>query len=341
MHQPDFAALRQFPRHRLLDAATPIARLERLARLLPWTAGVNLYVKRDDLMAVGGGGNKLRKLEFLLGAAMAEGADTIVTVGGLQSNHARLAAAAAARAGLACELVLGRMVPRDNEEYELGGNVLLDALFGARVEVAPTGMAPIERARERAEELRRAGRRPFVIPTGGSTPLGSLGYVAAAQEILQQQQALGVAFDAIVVPNGSSGTHAGLAAGMIHAGLPAQRVRGFSVLGEAEATRQATQALAQSALELLGAGAGTLGADDIVVDGGQRGAGYGIATGAMADAVGALARSEGLLLDPVYSGKAFAGLLAGIREGQFASGANLLFVMTGGTPALYAYRDAF
>ncbi|EJL92382.1 1-aminocyclopropane-1-carboxylate deaminase [Herbaspirillum sp. CF444] len=332
--------LASLPRVRLVDGATPIHRLKELTRQIPYAGDVNVFVKRDDLMALGGGGNKLRKLEFLLGAARAEGADTIVTIGGLQSNHARLTAAAAARVGLHCEIILGRQVPKTNDEYEHGGNVFLNKLFGARVEVAQAGIAPLERARERMAELAKSGRRPYLVPTGGSTAIGSLGYVSCLYEILEQQEQLSVQFDHIVVANGSSGTHAGLTAGLRSAGKSPRIVQAFTTLFDDGASRKTTAALAEAALGILGQQA-SMPEDDILVDGSQRGPGYGIPTEDMKNAVLALARSEGILLDPVYSGKAFAGMLSYIREGKFKPGANVLFIMTGGTPSIYAYRDAF
>ena len=332
--------LAPFQRLRLIDGATPVYKLDALTRQLPQGGDVNVYVKRDDLMALGGGGNKLRKLEFLLGAAIAEGADTVVTIGGLQSNHARLTAAAAARAGLHCEIILGRQVPKSNDEYELGGNVFLNKLFGARVEVAQQGIAPLDRARERVSELLRAGRRPYLVPTGGSTEIGALGYVSCLYEILQQQQALSLQFDHIVVANGSSGTHAGLVAGLRSVGQSPRIVQAFSTLFDDTATRQKTAALTAATLTLLGQPA-TVPESDILVDGSQRGSGYGIPTDDMKSALLALARTEGILLDPVYSGKAFAGMLSYINTGKFRAGANVLFIMTGGTPSIYAYRDAF
>lgn len=332
--------LAPFQRVHLIDGATPICKLNALTRQIPYAGDVNVFVKRDDLMALGGGGNKLRKLEFLLGAAIEEGADTVVTIGGLQSNHARLTAAAAAKVGLHCEIILGRQVPRNNEEYEYGGNVFLNKVFGARVEVAESGIAPLERARERISELKQSGRRPYLVPTGGSTEIGGLGYVSCLYEILQQQEELSIQFDHIVVANGSSGTHAGLAAGLCSVGQSPRIVQAFSTLFDDATTRTKTAALAQATLALLGHKL-ALPADEILVDGSQRGAGYGIPTEEMKTAVLALARSEGILLDPVYSGKAFAGMLSYIRDGKFKSGANVLFIMTGGTPSLYAYRDAF
>ena len=330
-----------FPRFALLDGPTPIQRLHHLEQALgAELRGVQLYVKRDDLMGLGGGGSKLRKLEFLLGEALAGGCDTFVTTGGLQSNHARLGAAAAARAGLPCELVLTRMVPRDDEEYRRNGNVLLDGIFGATVHELPGDADALAFAERRAAELRESGRRPYVVGLGGSTPVGSLGYADCAREIVAQEDAGGVRFARIVLPNGSSGSHAGLAAGLAALGAEPARVRSFAVLAPLEHTRGATLDLTRAALALLDPKA-SLEPAAIDVLGEQRGEGYGIPTAAMFEAVRLMARTEGLLLDPVYGGKAFAGLLADVRRGSFSAGDAILFLMTGGLPGLFAYRPAF
>lgn len=335
------SSLERFPRVPLLDGPTPIQRLHRLeASLGDVLEGVQVFVKRDDHMSLGGGGNKLRKLEYLLGAAQAEGADTIVTVGGLQSNHARLTAAAASRAGMACELVLGRPVPLDDLDYESSGNMLLNAIFGAVLHTLPPGEDSMAAAQRRADELRTQGRRVFVAPIGGSTPVGALGYLRCAQEIMMQAQGMGAEFAEIVVANGSAGTHAGLAAGMHALGRPISMVRSFAVLAEGERAKRTTLELTEATLRLVGIEA-TLDDADIQVDGGQRGSGYGIPTEEMLDALRLMARTEGILLDPVYSGKAFAGLLADLRAGRYSAGQQVLFVMTGGTPGLYAYRRTF
>jgi L-cysteate sulfo-lyase len=338
MHARDgFAA---FPRVSLLEGPTPIQRLHRIeASLGDALGGLALWVKRDDVMGLGGGGNKLRKLEFLLGEAEAQGADTIITVGGLQSNHARLTAAATARQGMARELVLVRMVPREDEDYVGNGNVLLDDLFGALVHDLPAGTDAQAFAEARAEDLRRAGRTAYVAPAGGSSPVGCLGYAACAREIVMQARELGLEFDRVIVPNGSSGTHAGLAAGFAALGRSARVVKSFAVLRPAEAARQVTWEKACATLSLMGDGG--IDMEEIEVSGEQLGEGYGIPTGAMTDAVRLLASREGLLLDPVYSGKAFAGLLEDARRGRFAGGGNVLFIMTGGVPGLFAYRSAF
>jgi L-cysteate sulfo-lyase len=334
-------ALSSFRSVTLNGLSTPIQRLHRLERAINAPAlGIELHVKRDDLGVVGGGGNKLRKLEFLLGAALQHGVDTILTVGGLQSNHARLTAAACARLGLDCELFLGEMVPRHDIDYRSNGNMLLDVLFGATVHVVPAGSSPLERASERARQLIAQGRKSFVVPTGGSTPLGSLGYAKGALEIAQQEQDLGMQFDHVVVPNGSSGTHAGLSAGFHVLGRGAGLVRSYNVLADQPATRQQTLDLLAETLTILGQPVDRAQLEVNVVDG-HRGDGYGIPTDEMIAALKLLATTEGLLLDPVYTGKAFAGLLADVRAGRFEAGARLLFVMTGGSPGVYAYRTAF
>jgi D-cysteine desulfhydrase len=330
--------LERFPRATLLEGETPIQRLTRLEETLG--TGVRIFVKRDDLMGLGGGGNKLRKLEYLIGQALAEGCDTFVTTGGVQSNHARLSAAAVARAGLACELVLTRIVPREDEEYRRNGNVLLDGLFGAFVHELPGDADALSFAQQRAEALRAEGRRPFVVGMGGSSPVGCLGYVSCAAEILRQEAGLGIRFAHIVVPNGSSGTHAGLLAGMVAGGADAARIRSFTVLAPLERARAQTLDLARRTLAELHVDA-RVGPEAILIDEAQLGEGYGIPTEAMVEAVQLLARAEGLLLDPVYSGKAFAGLIAAIRGGRIRAGEDVLFVMTGGTPGLFAYRPAF
>jgi L-cysteate sulfo-lyase len=326
------------PRVALLDAPTALHRLERLERTLG--LGVRIYVKRDDLAAVGGGGNKLRKLEYLLGDAVAQGCDTFLTTGGLQSNHARLSAAAAARTGLSCELFLTRVVPRHDEDYERNGNVLLDGLFGATIHELPGDADALAAAQARADILRRVGRRPYVVGTGGSSPTGCLGYVSAAVELLAQEAALGERFVQIVVPHGSGGTHAGLVAGFAASGEDPGRIRSFAVLAESDRSHRETLRIARETLDLLG-GDVVIADEQVLVSGDQLGEGYGIPTPAMVDAVRSVARSEGLLLDPVYGGKAFAGLLANLRAGVFPTNSAVLFLMTGGVPGLYAYRSVF
>jgi len=331
--------LSRFPRLPLVDLPSPIEPLDWLTRHLgDGLKGVRLFVKRDDLARFGLGGNKLRKLEYLLGAARAEGADTVITVGAIQSNHARLTAAAAARSGFACELFLTRSVPRDEPAYARNGNRLLDDVFGARVHELPAEADSLALAEARAAELRAEGRRVYVFPSGGSSPTGCLGYAACAAEICVQAESIGLDLAQIVVPNGSCGTHAGLAAGLRASGRDARLAKSYAVLETGERAEAITLDKANATLALLSPGT-ALTADEIVVDGAHRGPGYGIPTPGMLEAVRLLARTEGLLLDPVYSGKAFAGLLHDVRAGRYPPGSTVLFVMTGGVPGLFAYPD--
>ncbi|WP_425434139.1 D-cysteine desulfhydrase family protein [Paraburkholderia lycopersici] len=329
--------LTAYARRPLLEGPTPI-------QPLPWpgagSGGVNIYVKRDDLTGLGGGGNKLRKLEFLVGEALAMGADTIITVGARQSNHARLTAAAAAQAGLRCELVLTRAVPREDREYLENGNILLDDLLGARVHDLPGTANALAFAQSRADELRGQGRNVYVCPLGGSSPVGCLGYAACAAEIMAQAHAQGLRFSRIVVPNGSGGMHAGLAAGFAALGIDPRLVLAHTVLANAQQAHAATLEKANQTLALIDPALRIEG-PSIVIDETQLGEGYGIPTDAMREAVRLMASKAGLLLDPVYSGKAFAGLLQDVRSGRHAPGENVLFIMTGGLPGLFAYRSAF
>ncbi|HUG52096.1 MAG TPA: D-cysteine desulfhydrase family protein, partial [Vicinamibacteria bacterium] len=296
--------------------------------------------KRDDGTGLGAGGNKARKLEFLLGEALALGADTVVTVGGVQSNHVRQTAAAAARLGLRCEAVLLDAVARADAAYRSSGNVLLDRLFGACLHFAPAGADAESTLEELAGRLRRSGARPYVVPMGGSSALGCLGYAEAAAEILAQAEALDVRLDHVVVACGSAGTQAGLVAGFAAQGSPAA-VHGVSVYKPSATDACArVRELAEATLVRLGARE-KLGPDAVRVDARQLGDGYGLPTAAMVEAVSLMARTEGVLLDPVYTGKAMAGLLQWIREGAFGVRETVVFWHTGGLPGLFAYPDVF
>jgi L-cysteate sulfo-lyase len=328
--------LDRFPRWTLMEGPTPLQRLNRLSDRL---GGPDIYVKRDDLMGLGGGGSKLRKLEFLLGEALAAGCDTLIATGALQSNQARLAAAAAARAGMRCELVLTRMVKRDDPEFTGNGNMLLDRLFGATIHDLPGDADAMAFARQRADALREEGRSAYICPLGGSSPTGCLGYVACARELLTQFTSQALEVTEIVIPNGSGGTHAGLVAGFAAMGQRTPPVRAFNVLAPQDIAQEKTSRLAHEVIDLLIPGA-SIPAQAIAISGEQFGGAYGQPTDAMREAVHLLASTEGLLLDPVYSGKAFAGLLQDIRNGRYQQGHNVVFLMTGGTPGLFAYRSA-
>lgn len=234
--------------------------------------------------------------------------------------------------------MLSDVVPRHDAAYRTNGNLLLDDLFGAVVHPLPGNVDALAAAQARADEVARRGGKAYVVGSGGSSPLGSLGYAVCAAEILDEERATGRRFETIIVPNGSAGTHAGLAAGLSAAGDDPRRILSFTVLAPLDKAIEDTRRLASEALDLIAPDQG-LAADAIRIDGSQRGEAYGIPTDAMVDALRLMARCEGLLLDPVYSGKAFAGVLDGMRKGQWED-RDVLFVMTGGTPGLFAYRDA-
>lgn len=325
--------LSRFPRLSLARLPTPI---EPLPRLSVHLGGPRLYVKRDDLTGLGLGGNKLRKLEFLLGEARTQGADTVLTVGALQSNHARQTAAACARLGLDCELILRRS-SHVTEAYLHGGNVLLDRLFGARLHVLAAQDSREDFMAMRAEALRGEGRRPYCIPVGGSCGLGNLGYVVCAGEIMAQSAASGVRFDAVVAATGSGGTQGGLVAGMLlEGGAP---VTGIAVEGSRREQEALAAAQAFEALRLLGRNHADV-VEQVTVLEDFVGTGYARPTDSMREALSLAARFEGLVLDPVYTGKAFAGFIALARSGRYDKEQDLLFVHTGGTPGLFGYPES-
>lgn len=334
-------ALARIPRVVLVDAPTPIQRLKHIEDAMgPALNGVKLYAKRDDLMGLGGGGSKLRKLEYLMGDAAAKGCDTIVATGGIQSNFTRVVGAACAREGVSCELVLAPLVPETDDDYDHSGNTILNDLFGTKIHILDHGQSAADFARRRAEDLTGQGRRPYLTPGGGSSSISALGYVRCALELDAQLSSLGLDKATIVTPNGSNGTHAGLLAGFRALGRSPRQVKAFTVLASAEDSRRSTLTMANGTLDLLGVNE-RLDLDDVRIAGDQRGEGYGLVTDAMIEAIRLMAGCEGLLLDPVYSGKAFAGVIGDVRSGRYPAGSSIVFLMTGGTPALFAYRSAF
>jgi D-cysteine desulfhydrase family pyridoxal phosphate-dependent enzyme len=324
--------LTSFERVPLAHLPTPLEPLERLSQHLD---GPRIFVKRDDATGLALGGNKVRKLEFLLAEARRAGADTLVTVGGLQSNHARQTAAAAARLGLACELILPRYVDWPDPVYATSGNVLLNRLLGARMHVLPEATLEPNRLEQILADIQRRGGRPFYIPIGGSTPVGALGYVNAIAELLPQLDQLGVSDAEFCVATGSAGTHAGIVVGLAAAGR-ANRVTGVAVSGDAPQKELLVRELAAATAEILGLAIANW-QDRVRVLDAYVGPGYGLPTPSMVEAIQLVARLEGLLLDPVYTGKAMAGLLDLIRRSEINRGAAVVFWHTGGTPALFAY----
>ena len=326
--------LARFPRRRYTEGWTPLERMERLSRLL---GGPDLYIKRDDLLGLAGGGNKTRKLEFLVADALAQGADTLVTCGAVQSNHCRLTLAAAAKEGLKCRLVLEERVPNSYNPDATGNNFLFRLLGVEAVTVVKSGVDLAAEMQKVADEVAALGRRAYVIPGGGSNPIGALGYVSCAEEILAQTHELGLRLDQIVCASGSTGTHAGLICGLVgnNSQIP---LTGINVRRTRQEQEPNVHKLAQETAALLGIPGG-IPREAITALGDWVGPGYSLPTPEMVEAVRLLAQVEGILLDPVYTGKAMAGLIALVRSGTFKEGQRVLFVHTGGAPALYAYQS--
>jgi L-cysteate sulfo-lyase len=298
-----------------------------------------LYIKRDDCTGLATGGSKTRKLEFLVGDAVRQGADTLLTQGAVQSNHVRQTAAAAAFMGMACEAILEERVPDAPAAYHESGNVLLDHLFGIPLHRVPAGTAMDAALEALAQKLRQQGRKPYIIPGGGSNALGSLGYVDCVLELQRQCEAMGLRKPHLVHATGSAGTQAGLVAGVHALGLD-WPVTGIGVRAPREAQEARVYDLAVRVLNLLGVPK-ALPRERVVADDRFIGAGYGIATDSMVEAVTLLARSEGILADPVYTGKGLAGLLDMVRTGSFQPDEDVIFVHTGGSAGLFGYVSTF
>jgi len=328
--------LARFPRVRFGHLPTPLEPLDNLTRLL---GGPKLWVKRDDCTGLGTGGNKTRKLEFLMADAQAKGADTVITQGAIQSNHARQTAAAAARLGMKCLILLENRTGSEARDYRRNGNVMLDHLFGAPTKVYSAGTDMNAAMAEVAEGVKAGGGTPYIIVGGGSNPIGALGYVNCALELMRQADDMGLSIDRVVHATGSAGTQAGLVAGLegARSGIP---VLGIGVRAPKPQQEENVFKLASATAELLGV-AGAVRRETVVANTDYVGQGYGIPTQGMREAVALLARCEGLLLDPVYSGKAMAGLIDLVRRGEFGRQENVVFLHTGGSVGLFGYLDAF
>jgi len=326
--------LAKFPRRRYTAGYTPIEGVPRFSKAL---GGPNIYIKRDDLLGLTAGGNKTRKLEFLVAEALAQGADTLITCGAIQSNHCRLTLAAAVKEGLKFRLVLEERVPGSYRPEASGNNFLYNLLGVEQVKIVPAGALMSEEMAAVAGELAAAGRKGYLIPGGGSNPLGALGYVACAQEIQAQTFELGLDFQTILCASGSAGTQAGLVTGVQGCTLNVP-VLGINVSRTREAQEALVYGLVQETAEYLGLRA-AVPRETVTCFGDYVGPGYSLPTPGMAEAVQLLARTEGILLDPVYTGKAMAGLIDLVRKGVFERDSNILFVHTGGSPALYVYEE--
>lgn len=325
--------LARFPRRRYTPFFTPMERAPNLSAAL---GGPEIWIKRDDLLGLAAGGNKTRKLEFLVADALAQGADTLITVGAPQSNHCRLTLAAANKEGLKCRLVLEQRVPGSYSADASGNNFLYNLLGVEAITVVNAGDDLNAAMQKVAGELEAQGRKGYMIPGGGSNALGALGYVACAHEIAAQSFEHGVSFDAIVVASGSCGTHSGLLVGAKSVNFDAP-ITGINVRRPRAEQEGNLLKLAVETAKLLGIDAPK--ASDVTALDEWVGPGYSIPTDEMVEAVRMTARTESVLLDPVYSGKAMAGLIGLTRRGEFGRGQRVLFVHTGGAPALYAYQN--
>jgi L-cysteate sulfo-lyase len=327
--------LARFPRLHFAHLPTPLEPMESLSRHL---GGPKLWIKRDDCTGLGSGGNKTRKLEWLMGDALAQGADTIVTQGAVQTNHGRQTAAAAAKLGLRCIILLEHRVDTDDEDYLKNGNVLLDRLYGAELREYPAGgdmnaaMVPV------ADELAAAGRKPYLIPGGGSNTVGALGYANCALELVHQANEQSLKIDYVVHATGSAGTQAGLVTGFeaMNSHIP---VLGIGVRAPKAKQEENVHKLAEALADKIGVKGG-IGRDRVMANCDYVGGGYGVPTEGMIEAVRLFARHEGLLLDPVYSGKGAAGLIDLVRKDWFRRDDNIVFLHTGGSAGLFGYRKA-
>jgi D-cysteine desulfhydrase len=322
--------LPSFPKLELLGAPTPLEHLPRLSDYL----GRDIFIKRDDFTPVALGGNKLRKLEFLAADALRQGADVLLTAGAIQSNHVRQTAAVAAKLGLKCVALLENPLATTSSNYLSNGNRLLLDLMDAEVVMVDALHDPAAQLEEQATRLEAQGFRPYIVPVGGSNALGALGYVECAQEMAHQIEGV-VDFAAVVVASGSAGTHAGLAVGL-EVLMPETELVGVTVSRKADEQRPKVVAIQQqlaASLELTASAPITLWDEYF-------GPQYGMPNEEGMEAIKLLARLEGIFLDPVYTGKAMAGLIDGISQKRFRREGPIAFVHTGGSPALFAYHPS-
>ena len=329
--------LSRFPRLHFAHLPTPLEPMPRLSEAL---GGPNLWIKRDDCSGLSSGGNKTRKLEFLIADALQKNADTIVAAGGTQSNHTRQTAAIAAKMGLECHLLLENPTAYEDHTYFYNGNVLLDQLHGSTISKRPAGTDMNVAMEALAQLLRDEGKNPYIIPIGGSNEIGALGYVNAAIELLNQANDRSLRIDHLLHATGSSGTQAGLVLGMqaTNSGIP---VYGINVSRPGREQEAMVLDLARRTAVYMGLKDDRVKKEAVIANGDYVGDGYGLPTMAMTEAVKMVAQYEGILLDPVYSGKGFSGLIDLIRKGHFKKGENVVFLHTGGSTSLFAYPEIF
>lgn len=328
--------LAKFPRVRIAHLPTP---LEPMPRLSEHLGGPEIWIKRDDCTGLSTGGNKTRKLEFLMAEAREQGADLVMTQGATQSNHARQTAAAAARLGMDCHILLEDRTGYNHENYKFNGNVLLDHLHGATMESRGPDLDMNAEMEAVADAFREKGRSVYTIPGGGSNPTGALGYVNCALELLGQLADAGLVIDHLLHATGSAGTQAGLVTGLraMNAGIP---LLGIGVRAPREKQEESVFGLAVRTAEKIGA-AGAVTRGDVVANTDYVGPGYGIPAEDTLEAIDLFARFEGILLDPVYSAKGAAGMIDLIRKGTFKKGQRIVFLHTGGAIGLTGYTHCF
>jgi len=328
--------LTQFPTFSLVHRPTP---LEPMVRLSAALEGPQIYIKRDDCTGLAFGGNKTRKLEFLIGEALEKGATTIVTVGSMQSNHVRQTAAAAVKAGLKCELVLDWRVPWTDPAYGDSGNILLDRLLGATLHLCGKTGSRNDKAHEVMAAIEARGEKGYFIPTGGSNAVGSLGYVDCALEIIEQAQQQDIKINHVIVASGSGGTQAGMMAGLAGASSDISCI-GIDIDHDPEAVRAEVATIAAQTAELLGISDGVV-QNKLELAEGFGAPEYGMPNDKTIEAITLLAQTEAIILDPVYTGKAMAGLIDMIAKNRFGKDEVVVFVHTGGGPGLFAYSSIF
>ncbi len=328
--------LAKFPRRGYVSCPTPLEKLDNFSKALG--GKVNVYIKRDDLLPGTSGGNKTRKLDFAIADAIEKGCDTLITCGAVQSNHCRLTLAWAVKEGMDCHLIMEQRV-KDSYNPTASGNHFLFRLLGVTsIRAVEGGTDMMAEMQKTADELKAQGKKPYIIPGGASDAIGSCGYVACAQETMQQALDMGINFSHIVVPSGSGGTHAGFITGIAgtNANIP---VTGVTVSRPADVQEDHIYNLVKKTCAHIGIP--EIAREAIKCNADYYLPGYSLPNETMFEAVKLLAQTEGILLDPVYSGKVMAGFIGMVREGAFPEGSNVLFLHSGGSPALYEYKDKF
>jgi len=328
--------INRFKKRGYVKKATDVDYLKNLTKVMD--NGVNLYIKRDDMLE--NGGNKTRKLDYLIADAIEKGCDTLITCGAVQSNHCRITLAWANVEKMDCHLIIEERVAGSYSEDANGNNFLFHLMGAKSIQAVPGKTDLMLKMEEKAEQLRAEGKKPYIIPGGGSNGIGALGYSSCALELMEQLAKSALNIDAIVVPSGSSGTHAGMAVALKALNSKIKLV-GINVSKKEEEQKELVYKVAQQHIDYLGLNKDLLKKDDLICIDNYVGAGYSIKTEGMVDAVKTFATEEGILLDPVYTGKVGDGFLTLVKDGYFEAGSNVLFLHTGGSIALYAYLQYF